>query len=316
MPQYSVYKDEVFDAPIKTQVSVKVLVSPTDSSLSDASLRGLMKTLYASVMSRKGFQYHDAPTNVYIYACTTKRRANGPQIEYLAMLEKNWGDTSPTIDIDTLQLASLRIPAKEVFGLSETEREQIWAEQFACERRAQQIAHYVYPNMVPLSAENEKWSDLQQKLKKDFEEKLAKKHGLTKGQLSDIATEGMLKRWPMPKRKELSAEELARVSSPFLVTREVPGDKLIAGRRYRIYAEFNLMPMHTNDFARLDPKQLGLVWKRIRKIEKERTGLACRVVEVRASRQGTPWYKIRYGQTQGWVNSVALMSAKIEDLSR
>ena len=120
----------------------------------------------------------------------------------------------------------------------------------------------------------------------------------------------------VPQRKELSAEELARVSSPFLVTREVPGDKLIAGRRYRIYAEFNLMPMHTNDFARLDPKQLGLVWKRIRKIEKERTGLACRVVEVRASRQGTPWYKIRYGQTQGWVNSVALMSAKIEDLSR
>lgn len=142
MPNYSVLNENVYDIPLKTQVELNILVS---GEISETGLKALLNKLYSSTKAKKGFKYHNSPTNIYIYAFTSKERAESGMGQWIAMLQKSYGDVSPKISINERQIAQLGAEPEEKFGLSEATRKQIWSEIVKAEDRATKEAEERYP---------------------------------------------------------------------------------------------------------------------------------------------------------------------------
>jgi len=142
IPKYTILDEDVYDAPIKTQVSLNVLVS---GNISEPGLRALLNQLYSSIKARRGFKYHDSPTNIYIYAFTSKERAESGMGQWVAMLQKSYDDVKPTISINERQIAQLGAKPEKRFGLSEEKRKEIWKELVLVEDRARKEAEEQYP---------------------------------------------------------------------------------------------------------------------------------------------------------------------------
>ena len=142
MPKYSVLDEDIYDAPIKTQVELNILVS---GEISEIGLKVLLNKLYSLTKAKKGFKYHNSPTNIYIYAFTSKERAESGMGQWIAMLQKSYGDVSPKISVNERQIAQLGAEPEEKFGLSEATRKQIWSEIVKAEDRATKEAEERYP---------------------------------------------------------------------------------------------------------------------------------------------------------------------------
>ncbi len=205
MPNYSVLDEDVYDAPVKTQVALNILVS---GEISEPGLNTLLNQLYSSISVRGGFKYHDSPTNIYIYAYTSKERAESGMGQWIAMLQKSYDDVEPTISINELQITQLDAKPEQKFGLSETERQQIWNEIVESERKASQEAQREFPDLDPLDPDYsqsafmeqlDKQIELQRTLDEKYKNVLAEKYGLTRDQLVAIVVEGFDKDWPFPK---------------------------------------------------------------------------------------------------------------------
>lgn len=205
MPKYTIFNEDIYDAPIKTQVTLNILVS---GEVSESGLRALLNQLYSSTKARKGFKYRDSPTNIYIYAFTTKERAESGMGQWIAMLQKSYDDIKPTISINERQITQLGAKPEEKFGLSEAKRKQIWSEIVKAEDRATREAGQKYPLLDPLKSgysqsvarkQLEKQTELQETLNEKYKDELAKKYGLRRKQLDEIAIEGLTKDWPFPK---------------------------------------------------------------------------------------------------------------------
>jgi len=191
--KYTILNEDVYDAAIKTQVTLSVLVS---GEISEAGLKDLLNQLYSSTKARKGFKYHDSPTSIYIYAYTSKERAETGMAQWIAMLQKAHAETKPTININERQLGQLGAEPEERFGLSEEKRNEIWKELILIEDRAMKEAEKRYPE------EWEKEIEMQRRLIDENENKLAEKYKLTLEQLKKISTEGLEKDWPFPRKSE------------------------------------------------------------------------------------------------------------------
>lgn len=142
MPTYSVLDEDIHDAPIKAQVELNILVS---GEISETGLKSLLRKLYSSAKAKKGFKYHSSPTNIYIYAFTSKERAESGMGQWIAMLQQSPGDARPRISINERQIAQLGAKPQERFGLSEERRREIWKELILVERRARKEAEEQYP---------------------------------------------------------------------------------------------------------------------------------------------------------------------------
>jgi len=205
LPEYSILDEELYDAPVKTQVVLNLLVS---GEISELGLNTLLNQLYSSISVRGGFKYHDSPTNIYIYAYTSKERAESGMGLWIAMLQKNYDDVKPTISINERQIAQLNAEPEQKFGLSEAERQQIWNEIIEAEDKASQEALQEFPDLDPLDPnysqelfmeQLEKQIELQRTLDEKYRDELADKYGVTLDQLDEIIVEGLTKDWPLPK---------------------------------------------------------------------------------------------------------------------
>ena len=201
MPKYSILSEDVYDIPLKTQVELNILVS---GEISETGLKALLNKLYSSTKAKKGFKYHNSPTNIYIYAFTSKERAESGMGQWIAMLQESPGDLRPIISINKRQIAQLGAKPEEKFGLSETQRKQIWKEYVLAEDRAWEKAEERYLFNTGLSQSQfqkqaEKLTLFRQQLEKQYKGELTKKYGLTLEQLKEIADEGVTKDWPLPK---------------------------------------------------------------------------------------------------------------------
>ena len=192
-PKYVILDEDVYDAPIKTQVTLSVLVS---GEISEAGLKNLLNQLYSSTKARKGFKYHDSPTSIFIYAYTSKERAESRGRMWIAMLHKAHAETKATININERQLAQLGAEPEERFGLSEEKRKEIWKELILIEDRAMKEAEKQYPKQW------EKEIEMQGRLIDENKNKLAEKYELAPEQLEKISTEGLEKDWPFPRKSE------------------------------------------------------------------------------------------------------------------
>lgn len=201
---YEILNEEVYDAPIKTQVVLEILVS---GSITAEPLEKLLRTLYDEIVSRRGFQYHTNPTNVYIYAFTTRERAASGMGQWIAMIDKSFNDTSPEFSINERQLEQLGAEPETRQGLSEEERIKIFQEIVRAEDRAREEAMRRYPDLIPgqpgysqdaFMAQLYKQMDEQDRLTEVYKDQVAAKYGLTREQLKEIVSEGLLKDWPLP----------------------------------------------------------------------------------------------------------------------
>lgn len=204
LPTYSVLDEDIYDTAIKTQVVLNILVS---GEISEPGLRALLDMLYSSIRARGGFKYYNPPTNVFIYAFTSKERAESGWL-WVAMLQKIYDDVKPTISINERQIAQLGAKPEEKFGLSEAKRKQIWRELIEAERLATRIADRTHPlpdvlkhgySQFETKRQIRKQNELWDKLRDEYKKEIAKEYGLTRKQLDEITTEAFAEDWPFPK---------------------------------------------------------------------------------------------------------------------
>lgn len=196
---YKLLNDEVYDAPIKTQVQLDILI--LDTAISEQKIRKLLTFLYGKTIKRTGFKHHSNPTNIYIYAFTSKEKAESGMGQWIGMISKSYNDNHPKIAISDIQLNSLTLKPTEKFGFSESVRIEIWNKSIKVEDRAQKEADIKYPlDKVGITMKDiEKNGALNEKLKEKYEKELATEYGIDLAIIDSISMEGLMKGWPFPK---------------------------------------------------------------------------------------------------------------------
>ena len=185
---YAVVKEEVYDAPIKTQIEQHIVVSgvPTKAELGAEILKR-----YRSAKARRGFRYHSQATNIYLYVYGTKEQARAQGIRWIGMLAMGPLDkVEPRAVIDEGRLAALSQNPEDRFGLSEQKRKRVFREMGADDRRAMRKARARFSDLQFL-----KQFDLSSKLEEKYRVELAQKHSLTRDQLREIMVEGVTMGW-------------------------------------------------------------------------------------------------------------------------
>ncbi len=143
VPTYRVLKNDVYDAPIKTQVSLDLLIT---GKISEESVRDLLLKIFTNTANQRNFKYHSKPTHIFIYAYSDIERARSSGIgQWVGMLSKAGKMTRPEIRINQKLIAQLGTNPIIKFGLSEKKRKQIWTELVLVEDRARAEAESKHP---------------------------------------------------------------------------------------------------------------------------------------------------------------------------
>jgi len=197
--KHSILKNEVNDIPLKTQVQLDVLIM--DTAITKQKVSDLLTFLYDETAKRTGFKYHTNPTNIYIYAFTSKDKAESGMAQWIGMISKSYDDVQPKIDISDTQLNSLTLKPVEKFGLSEDIRLEIWNKSIKIEDRAQKEADMKYPlDKAGITQDDIKKNvTLNDKLKAKYEKELAAEYGISVAIIDSIGLEGLTKGWSFPK---------------------------------------------------------------------------------------------------------------------
>ena len=142
MPPYEVLDREVYDAPIKTQVALTLLVP---GSSTPEQLRTLLSTLGHEVSRERGFRYHATPTHIFMYAYPDRERAEGGGMGWVARLAKVGQGADTKLYVRDEFLAILKQKPLERFGLSEPQRKRVFWEIVLAEDRANKEAEERFP---------------------------------------------------------------------------------------------------------------------------------------------------------------------------
>lgn len=186
---FTVVSEETTDLPVKTQVEQHLVLGP---DVTEAELHALLEQQYDEIMSRRGFQYHERPTNVFVYVYETRDRAEAEQGLWLGMLAKGASDAEPRVTIRSEAVAGLGAEAEDRHGLSEDERKAIFRRIVQSEDRAMDDAEEQAGNDIIREAR------LMSELSERYKDELAAELGLTRDELREIGLEGVTMRWPMP----------------------------------------------------------------------------------------------------------------------
>ena len=197
--KHEILNNEIYDAPVKTQVVLDVLI--LDKNIDKQTVTDLLNYLYDQSIKRTGFKYHKNPTNIFIYAYTTKEKAESGMGQWIGMISKSYNDNKPSISLSDVQFKSLSLKPIEKFGLSEAERLEIWNKSIKIEDRAQKEADVKYPlDKIGITINDIKNnSAMYNKLKEKYISNLAKEYNITTSIIDSIGVEGLTKGWSFPK---------------------------------------------------------------------------------------------------------------------
>ena len=185
---FSLVEEKIEDIPIKTQIVQHVVAidAPTKEQLEAEVL-----TRYNAAKYRNGFRYHRNPTNIYIYIYGSEEQARDGQGLWIAMLAKSYGETGePSVVINEERLATLTAEPEDRFGLSESDRKQLFAEIGRAQERATDEAMSRIPDIKIMEQ-----LELEQELAERYKAELAAKYGLTDEEVFQVMTEGVRKGW-------------------------------------------------------------------------------------------------------------------------
>ena len=160
-----------------------------------AELETEIMNRYRAALARRGFKFHSAPTNIFIYVYATKEQARAGQALWIGMIGKGISDKQERrVMISQERLAALTQVPENRFGLSEAVRRQVYREIAVAEDRGTREAMA----RVPDSRIKEQ-AKLEDTLQEKYKTEVLKKYKLTQDQASKIALEGAQKGWPAPK---------------------------------------------------------------------------------------------------------------------
>jgi hypothetical protein len=186
---YTLFDESVSDAPIKTQIEQHIVAQGIPSR------EGLVNEIhrrYAEAKARRGFRYHNPASNIYIYVYGSEEQARARQGLWIGMVAKGPAEKGePQVQIGETRLAALSAQPEERFGLSAEERQRVFREIAAAEKRATQEAM----ERVPDSRIMEQ-IELERDLAAEYKRALARKYTISEEELQGIGLEGVKKGWP------------------------------------------------------------------------------------------------------------------------
>ena len=192
--EYTLLDEDLDETPGKTQVTMNILVpeSATDQELTD-----LLNQLLQDASQRTGFQYHDHPTVVGIYAYASREHAAAGMGQWEAMVAMTPPDPEPSVRIRPGR-GTVEEPANR-FGLTTQERMVAYRQLVGAEDRGQAEAEREFPteNAVDLADFTRQFERADQ-LAEQYKQDLADELGITRDQLGEIAVEGLTQNWAMP----------------------------------------------------------------------------------------------------------------------
>ena len=173
-------------------MNILVPESATDQELTES-----LNQLLQDASQRTGFQYHEHPTVVAIYAYASREHAGSGMGQWEAMVSKTPLDPEPSVDI-RLGRGTVPEPANR-FGLTTQERMVAYRQLVGAEDRGRTEAEREFPteNAVDL-ADFTRQSERADQLAEQYKQELADELGITRDQLDEIAVEGLTQNWPMP----------------------------------------------------------------------------------------------------------------------
>ena len=195
--QCEILDEEVVDIPIKTEITLKVLMS---GGFTEEGIKEALNDLYVSALTKKRYEYHKYPTSVYIFAFTSEKAAMERGWAWLARLSKRNTDAKPSIDINQDALTDLHSGDDMQFGLSKEKRKEIYKKLAANEAKVSALVREKYPPLDPLSPGYSREADLAQvafedELNAQNDEKIKREYGITRDQIYYIFAEGTMKNW-------------------------------------------------------------------------------------------------------------------------
>ncbi len=197
--KYSILKEDISDTPLKIQVTLKVLIE--DNKIDEQKIKNLLNYLYEKTINRSGFKHQDHPTNIYIYAYTSKDKAESGKGQWIGMISKSFDETKPEISISKTQLKALYEVPEKKWGLTHEQRLEIWKKIILLERKAQKEADKKYPLDHPGITKSDMNNNvnLMRELNEKYKNALAKEYGVKKEIIDSIGIEGIKKGWLIPK---------------------------------------------------------------------------------------------------------------------
>ena len=202
LPGYEIYKEDIYDKPIKTQVKLEVLLNEED--INEKDVRVLLNYLYEKTANRTGFTYGKHPDLIYIYLYTSKAKIDAGMGQWIGMLSKNKTNQNPKIDISEAQFNSLKESKSNRWGLTYEERKQIWNKTIEAEDQARKEADTQHPISQPETTMDDVKRNsayMKQRLK-ILNENIAAEYDITVAIIDSIGTEGFLNGWAFPEWKE------------------------------------------------------------------------------------------------------------------
>ncbi len=188
---YALVDERISDMPIKTQIEQHIVVTGIPSS---AGLEAEIRQRYRAALGRRGFKYHNPPSNIYIYVYGSEEQARAGQGLWIGMLAKSYSDTGdPQISINQDRLVALSAVPEERFGLAESKRKDVFREIVAAGDRATREAMARVPD-----SEIMKQIELERELTQQYKRDVARKYALTEDVLVEIGVEGIKKGWSWP----------------------------------------------------------------------------------------------------------------------
>ena len=198
LPKFSIHDEEIHDVPIKTQVTLHVIIE--EDEINEGMIRNLLNDLYSKTMKRTGFDHRTSPSSAYIYAYTSKEKAQSGMGQWIGMLSKSHVDTQSSISISEVQMNALNETEEIKWELSFEQRQNLWIEIIKSEDQAQKEAEKKYPLDNPNLTMDDmnKSSNYSDQLKDKLAKELAKKHGIALATLDSVSLEGHVNGWAFP----------------------------------------------------------------------------------------------------------------------
>ena len=184
---YTLLDDTLDESPGKAQVTMNILVP---ESATDQELTALLNRLLRDASQRAGFQYHEYPTVVAIYAYASQDHGESGMGQWEAMVSKTPLDLEPSVRI-RLGRGTVEEPANR-FGLTRQERMAAYRQLVGAEDRGQAEAEREFP--TDFSRQFERADQLGEQYKQDLADEL----DITRDQLDEIGVEGLQQNWQMP----------------------------------------------------------------------------------------------------------------------
>lgn len=167
------------------------------------SLTSLLNDLYGIALGQvEAEETRSVEIRLRAYATESHWRAG--QGAWAGAMYKDAGQEQPRLLIDEELLEAIRQPPQERFGLTESERKQVWLDINRAEDRAIEEAQSKYPEMAPA----DEYSSHKEELLWQYWGEVADKERLSLDELFEIVDEAVLKGWPLASLREEGASRV------------------------------------------------------------------------------------------------------------